>query len=591
MAAMAAQYSRGDEVYVFYRMCKRCQPNRRYLAVLDPRHGAYRPRHGISDGWVPARVVQDHDPSKRGAEVCVEYRWPHFYTMRGHLADAGSDPWTEWYRLASVRPAADFPAPGPGHCLVPPGSQPELAIIAFRWGGINEVVAAEQWGDTGSSASDMFMEAFIEMAAAPQLGTGYEVWTVYIEDHSDMVKIADAAHMIFGQNHPCRRAKRTCAMYFLYPTGFEENCIPTMETGEDHGAALVDQKSLFRLMKSVERAGITTRFPHPSGFYEQLTSKRWTHLLSVVPHLRVPATVALPRMLIERSIPDAARKGIAALEVVRKQQAELRKEPPPKTPLVKGVAKLSFSWEALDVKLWERAEGLEDALTQLTQRIEISQELTGQPHDCEAILLQEYIPHDLELRVYVVEGVVECFIYTKFCRIKENLEFGDFKQLFSKAEAAKQWMGGDLAALESGERQCCELTNHWLAWCQAQLAEMPPAIRFDYFVVRGAQAGQAAVWTLEICELGFSMLGEKKLPSKVFNAMLRSCLGDSSSSIGGVEPSPAAAVPPTPPRPDAVAAPKRRRRRRTGKPGEQAAGDFAEAPEDDDADAEDAGSS
>ena len=35
-----------------------------------------------------------------------------------------------------------------------------------------------------------------------------EVWTVYIEDKSDMMKIADAAHLIFGSHHPMRRAKK-----------------------------------------------------------------------------------------------------------------------------------------------------------------------------------------------------------------------------------------------------------------------------------------------------------------------------------------------------------------------------------------------
>merc|ERR1712218_166166 len=60
---------------------------------------------------------------------------------------------------------------------------------------------------------------------------------------------------------------------------------------------------------------------------------------------------------------------------------------------------------------------------------------------------------------------------------------------------------------------------------EAQICETPPAIRFDYFVGRSGQAGQANVWTLEICELGFSMLGAKQLPFKVFAAMLRSMTG------------------------------------------------------------------
>lgn len=205
------------------------------------------------------------------------------------------------------------------------------------------------------------------------------------------------------------------------------------------------------------------------------------------------------------------------------QQAKLRGETTDVADVVKGVAKLGFSWEALDVKFWKGQDGLEDALWQLVHAITINEEYTGQPHDIDSLILQEYCPHDLELRAYVVEGHVEAIIYTKFCRIKDNNEFGDFEELFSGQEAATNWMDGDLKALQDGTRQCEEITKHWLVWLEAQAAEMPRAIRFDYFVGRAAK-GKAFVWTLEICELGFSMLGEPNLPNKVFEAMLRGCL-------------------------------------------------------------------
>jgi len=258
--------------------------------------------------------------------------------------------------------------------------------------------------------------------------------------------------------------------------------------------------------------------------YEQLASKSWTSVLSLTPHLRVPATVAVPRMLLEKSCAEASERALKALQLVHKQQIILRGGTADDCPIEKGVAKLGFSWEALDVKYWQRRSGLEDALTQLAQRIEISGELTAQPHDLEEILVQEYVKHDLEIRLYIVEGQVEGIIYTKFCRIKENMEFGDFKQQFSKAEAARHWMGGDVAALEDAERQCRELAGHWLDWLQAQSCEMPPAIRVDFFAVRTENQGCAEVWTLELCELGFSMLAHKSLPGKVFAAMLRGCL-------------------------------------------------------------------
>lgn len=523
----APSFQKGDEVYVFYRMTKRCLPQRKYLAVLDQRHGSYRPRHGVSDGWVPARVVDVQD-----SDVQVEYRWQYFFTQRGHMADCNGG-WTEWYRGDEVRAMGGGAPAGAKPRLTEPGSQPDLAVITFRWGGFNEVIAPSQWGETGSSVSDIFIDSFLDMAVQPKLGLSYEVWTVYVEDMTDMQKIADSAHLIFGPSHPAMRARHTCAFYHLYPTGFEENCIPNRETGEDGGAALVDQKSLFRMIQAVERAGIPTRFPHPSGFYELLTSKRWTYMMSLTPHLRVPPTVAMPRMLVEQSCALAAKKGLAALMQVKKAQAKLRNEAVPTEPITKGVAKLGYSWEALDVKFWEQEKGLEEALSNLSQTIEISSEITGQPHDLEAIIVQEYCKHDLELRLYVVEGRVESTVYTKFCKIKENLEFGDFKECFNQKDAARQWMNDDFAALIDGERQCREITAQWLIWVEAQISEPPPAIRFDYFIGRSAQPGKAVVWTLEICELGFSMLGAKDLPVKVFRAVLRSCLGEQAGGGGG----------------------------------------------------------
>jgi len=522
-SAAASPFRSGEAVHVFYRMDVRCDRHRKYVAALDANQGAYRPRSGLSDGWVPARVTEDQ--REDGGEVCIEYAWPHFYTKQGRIADDRTC-WTECFPLADVRRSTELSkADSIPDALVAPGFQPDLALLVFRWGGINEISHCEQWGETGTSSSDTFLKAFLESAVRPKLGTNYEVWTVYIEDHSDMIKVAQMAHLAFGAHHPVRRARRACAMYLLYPTAFEEGCVPTMETGGDKGAGLVDRQSFFQMMKSVERAGIPTRFPHCSGLYEQLASKSWTSVLSLTPHLRLPATVAVPRMLIEQSCAEAASRALKALQLVRKQQILLRGGNADQCcPIEKGVAKLGFSWEALDVKYWQRGSGLQAALEQLAKRIEISGELTAQPHDLEEILVQEYVPHDLEIRVYIVQGQVEGIIYTKFCRIKENMEFGDFKQQFSKAEAARQWMGGDAAALDDAERQCRELSGHWLDWFQAQSCEVPVAIRADFFAGRTAKQGCAEVWSLELCELGFSMLAHKSLPGKVFAAMLDGCL-------------------------------------------------------------------
>lgn len=532
-------FKKGEDVYIFYRMFKKTiqtqNGDRSYFAVIDPRHGIYRPRMGLAEGWLPGRIAEDFDGTK-ATEVKVEYLWPHFFTERGNLVDV-QDPQNIYdvYRPAEVRRASDYPSWGKlriGDSIVHPASQPDLSIITFRWGGLNEIVAPEQWGETGSPVSKTFLDAFLDTAVIPRLGREFEVWTVYIQDQTDLKKLADTAHLIFGGSHPSQRAKRVCAMYFLYPTGFEENCIPNMETGEDGGAALLDQKSLFRLMQSMERTGIMTKFPHCSGLYELITSKRWTYNMSLAPHLQVPATIAVPRQMCAISCEDAASQALSMLEKTAKRQYEIAGLQKGNEKVSKGVAKLGFSWEALDVKFWDGLEELEDALHQLTNSIEINSELTGQPHDCESILVQEYIKHDLELRVYCIDGKVEGMIYTKFCKIKDNKEFGDFKQNFNRQEAARAWMGNDVAALEDGETQCHKLCGYWIQWLEAQCCETPAAIRFDFFIKRAGQ-GYATVWILEICENGFSMLGDRKLPGKVFQAMLRSCLGGVSGSESG----------------------------------------------------------
>ena len=86
------------------------------------------------------------------------------------------------------------------------------------------------------------------------------------------------------------------------------------------------------MMQAVERTGIPSRFPHDSGFYELLASKRWTFYMALVPHLQLPATIALPRMLIAQNGGDckqAANWAYRALKTVREKQHLLRGETAP----------------------------------------------------------------------------------------------------------------------------------------------------------------------------------------------------------------------------------------------------------------------
>ena len=65
-----------------------------------------------------------------------------------------------------------------------------------------------------------------------------EVWTVYIEDKSDMDKVADTAHLLFSGQHPLRRARKhgfpnVFFCFLIFPNrGFPEMVLPQIiQTG------------------------------------------------------------------------------------------------------------------------------------------------------------------------------------------------------------------------------------------------------------------------------------------------------------------------------------------------------------------------
>ena len=135
---------------------------------------------------------------------------------------------------------------------------------------------------------------FAHLAEKPKKGSISNLSTkVYIERSEDLRKFADTAQLILA-GHPVMRCQRQAAMYFLYPTNFEENSTPFVEVGSDGGAAFVHTEELLFTMRTVERLGVKTAFPHPSDLYEILAGKTWTFNLTFAPEYRVPTTVRVP---------------------------------------------------------------------------------------------------------------------------------------------------------------------------------------------------------------------------------------------------------------------------------------------------------
>eukprot|EP00451_Oxyrrhis_marina_P029141 CAMPEP_0204374006 /NCGR_PEP_ID=MMETSP0469-20131031/48402_1 /ASSEMBLY_ACC=CAM_ASM_000384 /TAXON_ID=2969 /ORGANISM="Oxyrrhis marina" /LENGTH=552 /DNA_ID=CAMNT_0051364541 /DNA_START=1 /DNA_END=1659 /DNA_ORIENTATION=- len=514
-------FDAGDDVVIFFRLSE-ANPKYQCMAVMSKQQGIYRPRIGLSDGWMPARVVRPFDPAKFEVKdpttwVQVRYLWRIFFDKRGHMLDCGDDEEAIEDQFTPDRikkPAVGVVSP---RCCWVPQFPPMLGLIVFRWGARNQCQWSQQWGSTGSSVSDQYIDCLIRQGVFTELGMNFEVWTVWIEESKDLETITAACQHIFSPSHPVRRCKHVGALYHLYPTGFDERCEPNLETGGDEGAAHVHAESLFALMQAMERNSIPTVFPHPSTLYRLLASKSWTHHLAGVPMYKLPSTVALNTATLRTDLSRAATRVLETLQRVKEQQAG-SKQP----PITKGVVKLGYSWEALDVKFFDGHEGLMQTLDEIGNAVYIDDYLCGQAHSNDALLVQEYIPNDLELRLYVVENKVEELMYTKFEKINSDNDFKEFREI-PKQECIDEWLEGDAEALANAQNQCMEAIDHYMAYLEGQTCEQVPAVRFDFFIKRTGP-GTAMIRIGEICEVGFSMFGASDLPGKVFGALVRSML-------------------------------------------------------------------
>ena len=160
-----------------------------------------------------------------------------------------------------------------------------------------------------------------------------------------------------------------------------------------------------------------------------------------------------------------------------------------------------------------------------------------------------------------------------------------------RAEAVSDWLEGDEAAMVAAERKAAKLVGAWLTWLRCQSVEALPAVRVDMLINPGPgpdldpgpnpnpnqvrmdmlikRTGPGAaevftletphpnpdphpdpgphpdphpdptpdpnpahskVFTLEITELGFSMLAWPAGPPTVFGALLESCLADTGAT-------------------------------------------------------------
>jgi hypothetical protein len=201
-------YSAGAAVEVFFRSCHTPDgsfPVTSYVAAL------LRPRVGLTDGWVSARVLADWPPSAETSHpqpshpqpIHVCYTHPCWSNRHGQIlepaeqkasraameAAAAGAPNAAALASAAmcdglhaptdVRMAGAAPGAAPGEgagageragsgsgagaCHPPP----VLSVVAVRWGGGLSAFSAEQWGATSASVSDTCIEHRTNAALSP----------------------------------------------------------------------------------------------------------------------------------------------------------------------------------------------------------------------------------------------------------------------------------------------------------------------------------------------------------------------------------------------------------------------------------------
>merc|ERR1712046_161348 len=192
-----------------------------------------------------------------------------------------------------------------------------------------------------------------------------------------------------------------------------------------------------------------------------------------------------------------------------------------KTSITKGVAKLGYSWEAMDVNFWTDVESLANGLEELVQQ-------PGNIMDfCH---VQEWVDIDVEMRHFVVlppanSGYelpkIEKIVYTAY-ESKADNHFSSFNR-FDRNHCVSNKYKNDSAALQDAENKAQELIHKLYFALRGECSEIPPVIRFDVLAKRTGP-GKSKIMIGEITELGACFLGWPQGPKVVFNALIKSCL-------------------------------------------------------------------
>ena len=269
----------------------------RYVKMLEmPRDGpadvSDPPVVGVSQGWIPATVVEDYDPKQNGeAGVLVK--------LHGFFEDAYREEkpvsgmmWKVQPNLISLRSS--------------PPVKIQLSLLVVRW--------KEYFTRTTTSRShNILNEGLIRDVLAGEASCkevfgksgAYEVISVFASTgrHLDAVPRELLASSL--------RGSRKAALFFLWPT-LKKGVV---EQGH------VDAAAMKSLMTGMEGLGVKTCWPHPWSLYEDLVSKQWAPRDCSRLELRIPPTTSVScKSLREAGVEAVASSAIAELQRLSRER-------------------------------------------------------------------------------------------------------------------------------------------------------------------------------------------------------------------------------------------------------------------------------
>jgi len=140
----------------------------------------------------------------------------------------------------------------------------------------------------------------------------------------------------------------------------------------------------------------------------------------------------------------------------------------------------------------------------------------GGSHFVNEIMLQEFIPHNLELRLYYFENQPRMHWWTRYLK-HEGSRVKSFK--YMDDTAASRFVNGDMEALQRIVQEAQKMGERWLLWIRSMTGLLTvPGIRIDFFVQYWHRekvlpsAHDLASYVLPECP--WSDVGEEVLKSK-----------------------------------------------------------------------------